>query len=701
MATAKKPYLVESLPPEHIELPVPLVRLLDLAYNMWWTWHREARQLFEFIDPNLWTRYRNPVRLLMLTRRARLAELAEDERFLADMQRVLDLFDRETVPPADDLAPVAYVSAEYALSESLPIYSGGLGVLSGDHLKEAADMGLPLLGVGLFYRRGYFQQLVDADGLQQHFYPELDAMRLPLQRVRDRDGNTLRVRVELDERQVVLRVWVTRVGHLPLLLLDSFTTHNPPEDRYITSQLYVRGRDMRLEQELLLGRGAIAALDALGIRPRAWHMNEGHSAFLALENARRSGHKGIAPAAEAVRSRHVFTTHTPVPAGNEVFAVEKVRPYLEATARDLGVSVDEVLGLGQAGGAFPPGFNLTALALRLSHKANGVSRLHGQVSRDMWPGHEIGHITNGVHMASWIGREVSRVLWSGDHEDPDELARRAAELPDGVLWAAHVAQKHRLMRFVRVRSLRQAARHGNSPADLRRIENLLSPSALTLGFARRFAPYKRADLMFQDPGRLERLLTDPNRPVQLLMAGKAHPADRPGQEIIRRIWELAGSHRLRGRIVFVEDYDLAVARLMVRGVDVWLNTPTWPMEASGTSGMKAAANGVINVSVPDGWWAEAYEPGLGFCLGEARPPDTWRDAGLLLDILEHQLVPLYYDRGPDGLPHGWIAIMRASMAALLGRFSTRRMLREYAAQLYDLPAFSAADPARRPASATG
>jgi starch phosphorylase len=691
--------LIDTLPPDHQDVPAPLARLLDLAYNLWWTWHREARSLFETIDPALWSRYRNPVRLLLLARRSRLAELAADPEYLAQMARVLELFDRETAGPDPSAAPVAYVSAEYGLSESLPIYSGGLGILSADHVKESADMALPMVAIGLFYRRGYFHQLVDVEGYQQHNYPELDAMRLPLLRVKGPDGQTLRVKVELGEREVTLRVWAAMVGHVPLLLLDSFTTHNKPEDSFITSQLYVRGREMRLEQELVLGRGAVAVLDALAIRPCVWHMNEGHSAFLALENVRRhavaeraAGHAtpALADAVQAVRPRHVFTTHTPVPAGNEVFDAAAVRRYLTWTAADLGVNTAALLELGAAEG---PGFNLTALALRLSARANGVSELHARTSQGMWPGHAIEAITNGVHVPTWLGREMARVLRATDHEDPAELARRAAALPDGVLWAAHVAQKHRLMRFIRVRTMRQAARHGHAPSRLRKIEHLFNPAALTIGFARRFAPYKRADLLVQDPERLERLLCHDERPVQLIMAGKAHPADRPGQEIIHRIWQLAGREHLRGRIVFVEDYDAAVARLMVRGVDVWLNTPTWPLEACGTSGMKAAVNGVLNASVPDGWWAEGYAPGLGFRIGEEVPPDTHRDAGLLFTTLEDELVPLYFDRGDDGLPHRWIEMMRASMAAFMHRFSSRRMLHDYAAKLYELPGYETEAPA--------
>lgn len=671
--------------PDHLEVPAPLGRLVDLAYNMWWAWHRDARQLFERIEPSRWPRSRNPVRMLIDARRERLVQLAGDESYLERLAEVAARMDADLArPPSDDGKPIAYVSAEYGLHESLPIYSGGLGVLSADHLKEASDMALPLLGIGLYYRRGYFHQVLDADGEQQHHYADQDAMQLPLLRVMGPDGGSLRVPVELPGRTVTLRVWVAHVGRVPLLLLDSWSTHNAPEDRFITSQLYVSGREMRLEQEAVLGRGAVAVLDALGIDPRLWHMNEGHSAFLALENARRQGGVNLEAALEAVRPRHVFTTHTPVPAGNEVFDTAMVRPFLEPTAVDLGTTTDELLELGKAETDDRPGFNLTALALRTSCRANGVSQLHAKISRDMWPSYSIDGVTNGVHVPSWLGPEMGKVLRVSDLACPHELAERAAELPDATLWAAHTAQKHRLMRFVRVRALTQAARHGRSTSELRRVQELLDPSALTLGFARRFAPYKRADLMFHDAERLERLLCDESRPVQLVMAGKAHPADRAGQDIIKKVWALAGD-KLRGRIVFVEDYDIGVARLMVRGVDVWLNTPEWPREASGTSGMKAAMNGVLHASVPDGWWAEAEREGGGFTLGDGVLPDLERDAGLFYAMLEDEIIPLYYDRADDGLPAGWIAAMRHSMQHSLGRFSTRRMLDDYGRLVYSEP----------------
>lgn len=672
---------IPTRPPDHLDIPKPLYRLADLAYNQWWTWHRPARVLFERINPDLWARYRNPVLQFLLSRAPDLRRLAEDERFSEDMAEVLSAFDQDMSRPTRELPSVAYVSAEYGLHESLPIYSGGLGVLSGDHLKEASDMALPMVGIGLFYRRGYFQQLIDADGYQQHHYPDLDALRLPLLRVMDPDGNTLRVPVELGDREVHLRVWVTYVGRVPLLLLDSMTTHNKIEDRYITSLLYVTGRQMRLEQEVVFGRGAVAVLEALGIEPDLWHMNEGHSVFLGLENLRRKGTGSLDERVAAHRGRHVFTTHTPVPAGNEVFEREAVEPFLGATAGDIGCSTDDLLALGQKEGD-DTGFNLTALALRLSARSNGVSQLHGTVSQEMWPGHEIAAITNGVHAGTWLGRELSSVLMVRGGDDPAEVARRAESLADETLWAAHTAQKHRLMRFLRVRIGRQSARHGRSTGELARVREMLEPQALTLGFARRFAPYKRADLLFTDPKRLEQLLLDEDRPVQLIMAGKAHPADRAGQAIIRRIWELTAREDLRGRVVFVEDYDMGVARLLVRGVDVWLNTPEWPREASGTSGMKAAMNGVLHASVPDGWWAEAADPELGFTFGEQVDPDTTRDSALVLDMLEKTILPTFYDRGDDGLPRRWIGMMRRSMVETLRRFSTRRMVEDYCRLAY-------------------
>ena len=672
------PITIATRRPDHLDVPEPLQRLVELSYNAWWTWNRPARRLFDRLEPDTWARYRNPVLQLLLARSLDLHRLAEQEEFILEAADVLENFDTYMAGTPEASSPVAYVSAEYGLHESLPIYSGGLGVLSGDHLKEASDLAIPMVGVGLFYRRGYFRQLIDPDGSQQHLYPDLDALRLPILRVAGPDGRSLRVPVDMPGRRVWLRVWVTWVGRVPLLLLDSYTTHNAVEDRYITSQLYVTGRQMRLEQEVVLGRGAVAALAALEIVPSVWHMNEGHSAFLALENLTKQ-QGSFEEATAAVRTHHVFTTHTPVPAGNEVFDADMVRPFLDQTAETMGAETDQLMALGAAEG---DGFNLTALALRLSCHSNAVSKLHGEVSRGMWPDHDIDAVTNGIHVATWLGPEFAKILAADGNDDPYELSRRAETLDDQVIWAAHLAQKHRLMRFVRVRLTRQMARHGRSPDELRRVQDMLDPGALTIGFARRFAPYKRADLLFHDPERLAALLANDDRPVQLLIAGKAHPADKPGQEIIRRIWEFAQRDDLLGRVVGIEDYDMSVARLMVRGVDIWLNTPEWGREASGTSGMKAGVNGVLNASVPDGWWAEVADMGIGFTIGDRVSAERERDAGILLELLENDIVPTWSERGDGGLPRRWIGMMRATLVHCLREFSMRRMLLEYDERIY-------------------
>lgn len=674
------PFSIPVLPAVHWDLPEPLKPLKDLSYNFWWAWNRQARQLFRRVDPDLWVRYRNPIRLLQLTHNTRLDSLAEDDDFLTEMQRVSQNFKEASLPTG--LPPkVAYISAEYGLHESLPIYSGGLGVLAGDHLKGASDLGLPLIAVGLYYRRGYFRQVVDANGNQQHHFPALDAYRLPLLRVANQEGSSLRVPIQMDDREVTVRVWATFVGKIPLLLLDSHNQSNEPEDRFITSQLYVDGRELRLEQEVLLGRGAVAVLDALEATPTLWHLNEGHTAFAALEHLGGEKKGDLEAAISAAREHHVFTTHTTVPAGNESFEESTVLPYLASLSERMEVAPEEILNLGKAENG-EGGFNLTAVALNLSHKANGVSALHAEVSGQMWPRHTIDPITNGVHLPTWMGREVAKVLQAEDGSEPGVLAARAAELPDETLWAAHTAQKHRLMRFVRVRALTQFARHGHAPNVLRRISNLLNPQALTIGFARRFAPYKRSDLLFHDTQRLARLLSNEDCPVQLILSGKAHPADRGGQEAIRSLWEIARQEDFLGRIVFIEDYDMAVSRLLVGGSDCWLNTPEWPREASGTSGMKAVINGALHASVPDGWWAEAASDDVGFTLGEAAPPDQERDAKILFDTLDQRVVPLYFQRNEAGLPVEWIATMRRSMASFLERFSARRMVRDYQEHYY-------------------
>jgi starch phosphorylase len=596
--------------------------------------------------------------------------------------------------------PVAYFSMEFGLHESLGVYSGGLGVLSGDLCKAASDLGVPLVGVGLLYRSGYFHQTVDADGFQQHIYPDYDFARLPVLPVQAPSGGILTVPVDLPGRVVQVAVWKAQVGLVPVLMLDTDIPLNDPADRPITGILYVRGREMRICQEIVLGIGGVRALAALGIAPAIWHMNEGHVAFLALERVRervRDG-DGLADALKAVARNSVFTTHTPVPAGNETFDRALVRKYLDFWIREVGCDPDEVLSLGAADG----NFNMTALAIRLSTSVNGVSQLHAQVSSAMWrhlfpnaPDPPVAAVTNGVHTETWVGPEM-RAFYA-QHLGPDwpehlleaEYWTRIRDAPDVALWAAHRSQKERLIRFVRERVRQQAARHGLSPDELRQVEGLLDPQALTVGFARRFATYKRAVLVLTDLDRLRALLSDAARPVQMVFAGKAHPADREGQDAIRRL-VLLTQGEFKGKLVFLEDYDIEIGRMMVQGCDVWLNTPRRPQEASGTSGQKSPINGGVHVSVLDGWWAEGFRGDNGWAIGDGTVhPDPGvqdrQDALDLYRVLEEEVVPRFFARDEAGLPRAWIQTMKASIESVVPAFSAHRMVRDYVLNTY-LPA---------------
>ncbi len=710
---------IRTLPAAGIEIPQEVSRLHDLAYNLWWTWSPQAHLLFSSLDPARWVRHHNPVELLLSMEPHRWEPLLLDESFMSAYHAVADAFDRyleeansswfRRAFPEYAGGPIAYFSPEYGWHESLGVYAGGLGVLSGDHTKSASDLGLPFVGVGLLYRRGYFRQTVDADGDQQHFYPDYDPLRLPVLPVVGPGGREVRVAVELPGCSVYLRVWKVTVGRVPVLLLDSDVRENDPADRPITSILYVRGREARLCQELVLGIGGTRALRALGIEPTVWHMNEGHSGFVLLERLRPLLEKDRLPLAEAVErisGNAVFTTHTPVPAGNETFDAGLVSQYLADWAGRCGVSVQDLLALARSTpGEHGGDFNLTALAVRTSRQINGVSRMHARVAaamwRHIWPDRKpeevpIGFITNGVHLPTWLGPEIGEVV--ARHLGRDFAERlfdpgfEAAVLaiPAEELWAAHEAQRRRLVSLARERVLRQLARHGRSPAELREVATLLDPAALTLGFARRFATYKRASLIFQDTAELQAILCEPGHPVQIVFAGKAHPADRPGQELIRHIFEASRSSELRGHIVFIEDYDMRVARFLVQGVDVWLNTPRRPQEASGTSGMKAAMNGGLNCSVYDGWWCEGFDPSHGWVIGprresiEAKGSDE-EDARDLYRLLREEIVPCHYRRDESGLPGEWIVRMKLAIARLAPRFSASRMIREYAIKAY-LPA---------------
>ena len=709
---------IPSVPPTPLRVPPSLEGLQRLAYNLWWTWHPQARALFARLDPVVWSRAHSP--LPVLHGQIRWSEFLDSPDYMAEYAEVIEDFDRYIENGRDHWfhrqhakelsGPIAYFCAEYGLHESLGIYSGGLGVLAGDHLKTASDMALPLVGVGLLYRRGYFRQTIDADGHQEHAYPNYDLSRLPLMRALDREGNRLTVTVELPGRDVRADVWTAQVGRVPVLLLDTDTPENDEGDRPITHQLYVRGREMRLHQELILGVGGVRAIRALGLEPAVWHLNEGHSAFLLAERARELVARGFSleDAWDRIRTDSVFTIHTPVSAGNERFDAGVVRrvagALLDGDGRPNtgGVPVDRVLELGLGTDSDASQFDMTAFSLRLTDRANAVSQLHAETANVTWrdiAGHEILGVTNGIHTPSWVGTPL-RVLLGRylnadlDHLDPATKASRwwdrIDRIPAAELWEAHVRQKGELAHFARGRLRSQFARHGEPPSVLDALDRALDPHALTIGFARRFATYKRAGMIFTDLERLGRLVHDTDRPGQIVFAGKGHHADLPGQRVIQEIFNQTRSPALQGRVFILEDYDMRIARFLVQGVDIWLNNPRRPLEASGTSGMKAAANGVVNASVLDGWWDEGFVGDNGWAIGgrDINPDEAaqdWADSQDLYRILETEIVPAYFERDADGLPATWIGWMRRSMAAAIWRFSTTRMLHEYAERLY-LPA---------------
>ncbi len=690
-------------------LPKRLEPLGEIAHNLWWSWNRDAVDLFRRLDADLFEATRhNPVAILGQVSQERLDDMSQDEGFLSHMDRVYrDLLDY--MASATDLSGgrvVAYFSMEYGLSEALPIYSGGLGVLSGDHLKTASDMGLPLVGVGMLYQEGYFRQYLNADGWQQETYPTNDFHNMPIRLQRDASGAPVTISVRYPEREVRARIWRVQVGRVPLYMLDTNIPENAPEDRQITSKLYSGDKDMRIRQEILLGVGGMRALQAVGIEPTICHMNEGHSAFLGLERIRIAMERyGLAfeEALTLTAAGNVFTTHTSVPAGIDLFPPYLVDRYLGEWMSLLGVSRDRFMALGrppQAPAEEP--FSMAVLALSLSSAANGVSALHGEIARKMWqnlwPGTPacevpIGAITNGIHPPTWVSRDMANLLlrylgprWQSDPADA-ALWARVERIPDEELWQTHERRRERLVGAARRRATAQLARRGASQSDIARASGVLDPKALTIGFARRFATYKRALLLFHDLERLSSILNQKDRPVQILFAGKAHPEDNPAKELIRNLVHACRRPDLRDRIVFLEDYDMALGRSLVQGVDVWLNTPRQGQEASGTSGMKACMNGAIHLSTFDGWWYEGYASEIGWRIGqgEVYQDDTYGDeveANALYDLLEKDVVPLFYDRGNNGVPHDWVALVKRSMASVGPRFNTNRMLQQYLDQLY-------------------
>ena len=681
-----------------LSIPREFRRLYDIAYNLWWSWDPIASDLWPRIDPRAWAVSRNPIGLLQVVAPGTWEALAANAGFSELYSEAVDRFDEymasrgtwyEVNHGGELPGPVAYLCAEFGINEKLTFYSGGLGVLAGDHLKAASDLGIPLLGVGLLYRRGYFRQAVDPDGNQQHTYRPVELRRRPIRQVLDpHTGQPLRVHVSVQRRDIAVGAWRIDVGRVPLLLLDTDLPENDPADRPITHMLYVRGREMRFAQELVLGVGGARVIEALELDPSMWHVNEGHAALSLFERLSWEKRDGLdlAEAVERVSDHTLFTLHTPVPAGNEVFDADVAASYLAGTVAGLDEATQRALA--RSGEHDDGRFDLGALAIRLSDRTNGVSQRHADVVTQDWEwliGDRALAITNGIHPGTWLGRSIARLLTRyvgepGKTDDVD-LATAIEKIPDEDLWRAHESQKELMTRRLRNRLREEFARHGNSPARLRWIDDQLPADRLTIVFARRFATYKRAGLIFSDPGRITSILTDPERPVQIVFAGKAHPADREGQALVKWVVEMSQTPGLEGHVFFIEDYDLRLAKTLVTGADVWLNTPRPPKEASGTSGMKAAINGGLNLSVLDGWWVEGYNGANGWGFGEHHASDA-EDAGYLYHLLESEVVPLFYTRDAAGVPTEWVAMMKQAMISTLKGFSSHRMMIDYAEKAY-------------------
>ena len=712
--------------PNGFDLPRRIGRLGELAYNLWWTWNPDATRLFARLDYDLWESLsHNPILLLRQIERAALNSAAQDKDYLATFDRVFTEFDSYlaakktwTLSAHPELidSPIAYFSMEFGLHETLPIYSGGLGVLAGDHLKEASDLGLPLVGVGFMYAQGYFSQHISEDGWQEAINNPINIEEHAFLPVTKADGSRLTVTVEFPDRPVTLQIWEVRVGRVPLYLLDSNVDSNSEGDRLLSARLYWSDLNFRVAQEVLLGVGGVRALRELGYNPAVWHMNEGHAAFLTLERARElvaAGHT-FEDAIAQTRVSNIFTTHTPVPAGNDEFPLWLLDKHLAALWPELGLTRDQFVDLARHQQPYGETFSMGILALRLADGRNAVSELHGRVARNMWnflwPEKKeedvpITYVTNGVHTGNWMARRIRNLLdkylgadWIEHLDDPDLWSGLDA-VPDQEYWAVHLHLKRKLAFYLRERARVQWLDEGVHPVQVVASGVMINPYDLTIGFARRFATYKRAGLILADVERLLDLVNRPNRPVQIIFAGKAHPADEPGKQIIQEIYRTVKKAESGGRLVFLEDYDMNLARYLVQGVDVWLNTPRRPMEASGTSGMKAAVNGVLNFSVLDGWWREAHNGQNGWAIGvdadlKAEVQDE-ADAESLYQTLENEIIPLYYDMGSDGLPREWIARAKNAMKTVTPQFSTRRMVKEYVERLY-LPALQASGDAPKP-----
>lgn len=697
------------------KLPRELKFLKELAYNIWVFWNFDAFDLFRRLDRELWEEvHHNPVLLLGKISQDKLEARATDEGYLSQLERVKSEYERymssrkELVLNGKKLKniSIAYFSMEYGLCEALPLYSGGLGVLSGDHIKSSSDLNLPLVGIGLLYDRGYLRQYLNNEGWQQEFYETNDFYNMPLKLVKDKEGNPLKIWVPMDDHKVFAQIWKIQVGRTALYMLDTNVPENSEEDKKITYQLYAGDREFRLKQEIVIGIGGVRALKALDIHPTSYHFNEGHCAFGALERIRilqQEHNMNFSEAFEAVYATNSFTTHTPVPAGNDRFSPDLMKKYFTEYLKELQISFDEFIGLGRETPTNKSeDFCMTVLAIKASAYCNGVSELHSRVSREMWknmflklPVEDIPiiHITNGVHIPSFISQDMSelfnRYLGPRWKEDPDnkKVWERVQHIPNSELWRTHERRRERMVSFIRKRLYQQLKRRGATHSELNEIQDILNPKALTIGFARRFATYKRANLLFRNLERLKNILTHEQYPIQVVFAGKAHPQDMEGKELIKDIVQYCKEEPFKYHVVFLEDYDINVARYMVQGVDVWLNTPRRPLEASGTSGMKATANGSLNLSILDGWWCEGYNPEWGWAIGNGEEYDDLEyqddlESRALYDILEKEIAPLFYDNGRDGLPGKWIDMMRHSMQKICHVFNSNRMLEEYSRKFY-------------------
>ena len=698
------------------QLPEKISRLTEIANNLWWSWNTEFLKLFQVIDIDLWENVgKNPIKFLKLVNQSKIEEISENSEFLKQYNRVVENFDNymnskdtwfNKKYPNNKNDLIAYFSAEYGLDEVVPIYSGGLGILSGDHLKSASDLGLPFVAIGLLYKNGYFHQKINSKGEQCSEYHNIDLYNLPILPVKDKMDDDIIIDIELGERTLHLKLWQINVGRVKLYLMDSDIEQNDEDLRNITLRLYGGDKEMRIRQEIVLGMAGVQVLQKLGLKPTLYHMNEGHSSFLTLQliyNIMQEKQVSFEIAKEMATVETVFTTHTPVPAGNDIFDITLVEQYFNKFWSKLGISREEFLKLGmKENEGFEQGFNMAILALKIAGKKNGVSKLHGEVSRELfsevWPNiaedeSPITYVTNGIHTCTWLAPNLKNLYneylppyWQ-DKIEMDSTWQKIDNIPNEKLWDAHVARKEKLMRLIKQNITERYVNSGVGYDQIGELVNSLNPKALTIGFARRFATYKRATLIFKDIARLTQILNDENRPVQIVFAGKAHPQDKEGQDLIKYIHEVSLMPQFKGKIFILENYNIGMSRYLVSGVDVWLNNPRRPMEASGTSGEKASVNGVVNCSILDGWWAEGYDGTNGWAIGTNATYNSYEeqdkaDSNSLYHLLENKIIPAYYNQDKNGISSEWITLMKNSIKTTGGKYSTSRMLIDYINDLY-------------------